>query len=122
MAFGLKFDSKWESERWGQLKAMEKAGVVTELERQVRYTLAINDENYSSNDGAYLEDLFYYFEGNQYTYNYYSADGYFESGSSTYYFNPISEQVCFYQGDDNESRNRFNGLPFTNQNIRDLDG
>ena len=43
MAFGLKFDSKWESERLGQLKAMEKAGVVTELERQVRYTLAIND-------------------------------------------------------------------------------
>ena len=43
MAFGLKYDSKWESERWGQLKAMEKAGVVTELERQVRYTLAIND-------------------------------------------------------------------------------
>ena len=43
LAFGLKFDSKWESERWGQLKAMEKAGVVTELERQVRYTLSIND-------------------------------------------------------------------------------
>ena len=33
---GFKFDSKWEAERWGQLKSMEKAGVVTQLERQVR--------------------------------------------------------------------------------------
>jgi hypothetical protein len=43
LAFGLKFDSKWESERWGQLKAMEKAGVVTQLERQIKYELSIND-------------------------------------------------------------------------------
>ena len=40
---GFKFDSKWESERWGQLKSMEKAGVVTQLERQVRYNLTVND-------------------------------------------------------------------------------
>ena len=43
LAFGLKFDSKWEAERWGQLKAMEKAGVVTQLERQIKYELSIND-------------------------------------------------------------------------------
>ena len=43
LAFGLKFDSKWEAERWGQLKAMERAGVVTELERQIKYDLSIND-------------------------------------------------------------------------------
>ena len=43
LAFGLRFDSKWEAERWGQLKAMERAGVVTELERQIKYDLTIND-------------------------------------------------------------------------------
>ena len=41
LAFGLTFDSKWEAERWGQLKAMEKAGVVTQLERQIKYDLSI---------------------------------------------------------------------------------
>jgi len=40
---GLKFDSRWEAERWGQLKAMERAGVVTQLERQIKYELSIND-------------------------------------------------------------------------------
>ena len=40
---GLKFDSRWDAERWGQLKAMERAGVVTQLERQVKYELTIND-------------------------------------------------------------------------------
>ena len=40
---GFKFDSKWEAERWGQLKSLEKAGVVTQLERQVRYDLIVND-------------------------------------------------------------------------------
>ena len=39
----LEFDSKWEAERWGQLKSMEKAGVVTQLEEQVRYDLTVND-------------------------------------------------------------------------------
>ena len=43
VAMGLKFDSRWEAERWGQLKAMERAGVVTQLERQITYELSIND-------------------------------------------------------------------------------
>jgi len=43
VAMGLKFDSRWEAERWGQLKAMERAGVVEQLERQVKYELKIND-------------------------------------------------------------------------------
>tara|TARA_R100000149_G_scaffold57613_1_gene26585 strand:+ start:36 stop:413 length:378 start_codon:yes stop_codon:yes gene_type:complete len=43
VAMGLKFDSRWEAERWGQLKAMERAGVVTQLERQITYDLSIND-------------------------------------------------------------------------------
>ena len=43
VAMGLKFDSRWEAERWGQLKAMERAGVVTQLEGQIKYELSIND-------------------------------------------------------------------------------
>ena len=38
---GLKFDSRWEAERWGQLKAMERAGIVTQLERQIKYELSL---------------------------------------------------------------------------------
>ena len=43
VALGLKFDSRWEAERWGQLKSMERAGIVTQLERQIKYELSIND-------------------------------------------------------------------------------
>jgi hypothetical protein len=43
VAMGLKFDSRWEAERWGQLKSMERAGIVTQLERQIKYELSIND-------------------------------------------------------------------------------
>ena len=52
---GLKFDSRWEAERWGQLKAMERAGVVTELERQIKYDLSINDVKICS----YIADFRY---------------------------------------------------------------
>ena len=44
VAMGLKFDSRWEAERWGQLKAMERAGVVDQLDRQVKYELKVNDQ------------------------------------------------------------------------------
>ena len=43
VAMGLTFDSRWEAERWGQLKSMERAGIVTQLERQIKYELSIND-------------------------------------------------------------------------------
>ena len=39
----IKFDSKWEAERYGQLKAMERGGVVTDLELQVPYDIVVND-------------------------------------------------------------------------------
>ena len=41
---GITFDSKWESERYGQLKAMERGGLVTELELQVPYIIEVNDQ------------------------------------------------------------------------------
>ena len=55
---GLKFDSKWEAERWGQLKSMERAGIVTQLERQIRYDLTINDVKICS----YIVDFRYLLE------------------------------------------------------------
>jgi hypothetical protein len=36
------FDSKKEAERYGQLKLMERGGVVKDIRTQVRYRLAIN--------------------------------------------------------------------------------
>jgi len=41
---GITFDSKWEAERYGQLKAMERGGLVTELELQVPYNIIVNDQ------------------------------------------------------------------------------
>ena len=41
---GIKFDSKWEAERWGELTAMEKAGYIVDLERQISYEIIVNDQ------------------------------------------------------------------------------
>lgn len=39
---GFKFDSKREAARWVELRTMWRAGVITELERQVPYRLEVN--------------------------------------------------------------------------------
>ena len=39
----IKFDSKWEAERYGQLKAMERAMFIRDLELQVPYDIVVND-------------------------------------------------------------------------------
>ena len=41
---GITFDSKWEAERWGELTAMEKAGYITDLQRQISYEIVVNDQ------------------------------------------------------------------------------
>tara|TARA_R100001510_G_scaffold31332_1_gene27963 strand:+ start:333 stop:680 length:348 start_codon:yes stop_codon:yes gene_type:complete len=41
---GITFDSKWEAQRWGELKAMERGGYVKDLERQVKYEIIVNDQ------------------------------------------------------------------------------
>jgi|TARA_R100001460_G_scaffold102440_1_gene147041 hypothetical protein len=41
---GITFDSKWESQRWGELRAMERGGYVKDLERQVKYEIIVNDQ------------------------------------------------------------------------------
>ena len=35
----MKFDSRKELQRWGELRIMEQAGEITDLRRQVKYTL-----------------------------------------------------------------------------------
>jgi len=58
IAMGLTFDSRWEAERWGQLKAMERAGVVTQLERQIKFPLEINEQKICD----YIADFRYLLE------------------------------------------------------------
>ena len=41
---GIKFDSKWESERYLYIKALERAGTVKDLELQVRFALEVNEQ------------------------------------------------------------------------------
>ena len=52
---GFKFDSKWEAERYGQLVSMQMAGVVQDLERQVKFDIIINDVKICK----YVADFFY---------------------------------------------------------------
>ena len=55
MVDGIKFDSKWESERYLYLKSLERAGTVKDLELQVRYNIAVNGEKIC----AYVADFRY---------------------------------------------------------------
>ena len=41
---GMKFDSKWEAERYGQLCKLQEAGEISGLDRQVRFNIVINDQ------------------------------------------------------------------------------
>tara|TARA_R100001163_G_C4924382_1_gene103185 strand:+ start:127 stop:513 length:387 start_codon:yes stop_codon:yes gene_type:complete len=52
---GYKFDSKWEAERYGQLYSMALAGIVKNLERQVKYEIIINDQKIC----RYIADFVY---------------------------------------------------------------
>lgn len=52
---GQKFDSKWEAERYEQLKLMEAAGEIRSLRAQVPFPLTVGDELI----GAYVADAVY---------------------------------------------------------------
>jgi hypothetical protein len=52
---GIKFDSKWEAERYLYIKSLERAGRVKDLELQVRYNLIVNDQKIC----AYIADFRY---------------------------------------------------------------
>jgi hypothetical protein len=63
---GIKFDSKWESERYLYLKSLEKAGRVRDLQLQVRFQIVVNGEKICT----YIADFQYEKE---------TADGEWES-------------------------------------------
>lgn len=39
---GVRFDSKWESERWAELQLLERAGKIVGLQRQIKFPLVVN--------------------------------------------------------------------------------
>jgi hypothetical protein len=53
---GITFDSKAESRRWLELKLLEKAGVITKLERQVKYVLIPSQKR---EDGTTERECYY---------------------------------------------------------------
>ena len=52
---GIKFDSRWESQRYLYLKSLERAGTVKDLELQVKFPIVINGEKICS----YIADFRY---------------------------------------------------------------
>ena len=56
---GIRFASKFESERYGYLKSLERAGVIRSLQLQPRYKLAVNGILICT----YVADFFYEREG-----------------------------------------------------------
>jgi hypothetical protein len=63
---GIRFASRKEAARWQELKVLEKAGLITNLVRQVRFPLVINGEKicvyvadftYRENGAAIVEDV-----------------------------------------------------------------
>jgi hypothetical protein len=56
---GLKFDSKREAKRWCELKLMERAGTIADLERQIRYVFEVNGVRVC----AYIADFRYRLNG-----------------------------------------------------------
>jgi hypothetical protein len=62
---GIRFDSKKEAARWGELLLMRSAGLIADLERQVRFDLDVNgvrvcryvaDFTYVEGDCVVVED------------------------------------------------------------------
>lgn len=55
---GITFDSQREANRWQELTLMQKAGEITELERQVRYPIRVNGHEVCCyiSDATYRKD------------------------------------------------------------------
>lgn len=59
----IKFDSKKEMNRYNQLKLLEKAGLISELELQKKFELQpkyVNNKNEHIRAIIYIADFFYY--------------------------------------------------------------
>lgn len=52
MIDGIKFDSKKEANRYQELKLMQRAGIISDLQRQVKYVLIPSQKG---NDGKVIE-------------------------------------------------------------------
>ena len=59
---GITFDSKKEYNRWCELQLLQKAKVITDLERQVKYVLV--EKNGKERETSYIAD-FVYKQGNE---------------------------------------------------------
>jgi hypothetical protein len=53
---GIRFASKKEARRWSELCLLQKAKAITDLERQVKYDLVVNDVRIC----AYVADFTYW--------------------------------------------------------------
>lgn len=53
---GEKFDSMKEAKRWGELKLLEFAGAIRDLQRQVHFTLVVGGQDI----GDYVADFHYF--------------------------------------------------------------
>lgn len=58
---GFKFDSKKEADRWSELQILERAGVITKLQRQVKFTLIPSQKvgNVTLHSADYYADFVY---------------------------------------------------------------
>jgi hypothetical protein len=56
---GIRFDSKREADRWQELKLMQSAGEISELERQVRFPLRVKGQEIC----CYIADATYRKDG-----------------------------------------------------------
>lgn len=59
---GIKFDSKKEAQRWCELKILERAGEISNLQRQVPYILI--DKSKYGQQIKYIADFTYLEKGN----------------------------------------------------------
>ena len=59
---GIKFDSKWEAERYNQLQIMQRTGQIKDLQRQVKFILL---DGYINNKGEKIGTFFKTFKYNQ---------------------------------------------------------
>ena len=55
----MTFDSKREAVRWGELRLLERAGQISDLQRQVRFPIAVNGHPI----GLYVADFTYLAKG-----------------------------------------------------------
>ena len=55
---GIKFDSKKEAARYQELKIMERAGIIKDLGRQIKFTLVPRQED--ERPLSYIADFTYY--------------------------------------------------------------